>query len=674
MNEDHLALLDELIDATVILKSDEKPSEWYEKNMVMPQGSAFPGPIKYDKTPYWREVVDCVSQSHPARDITIMGPAQNGKSIMVLNPVVGYTIALAPCNILFLTGHSDLTKRAVQKIDFMIYNTGLQPLIKPEIMKARNNRTGDTSFEKQYRGGSMLAGSITNHNLLRQNDICIAIADDLDAGEMAKGKTGSTVDLITGRTKAYDTKAKRFWVSSPQIKGSSLIEQQYNKSDKRQWNVQCPKCHELIVMDFHIQIDDKNTAGLTYKIDTFGRVIPESVGYVCQKCAGFFTDENKYEILNSGLWVPTCEPQEIDHYGYHLHGLYAAPGMTSWFTLAQKYVLCNPPGQPRNESAYQTLVNIDFGCVYEPPGTSIKSSDLQVNNVRGYQIGLVPEKLSIADGNGKVVLLTCAADLGGLVAGINSDHDDVRLDYEVCAWTESGSSYSIVQGSIGTFTPVYMGKRHEARELWSYDISKPNNVWKEFAKIIGASYDVDGTGRKMKVGITGIDTGFAEHHAFNFIDRSNFTIVGLKGDKEHKFIPFGDNTPIWKEAASRSRLYILKVGKLKDQLAQRIALRWDKRSTDPQPPGYLNFPQPGGGMYGYEEYFLHFESEERKLDKNNNFIWQKKSHTVQNHFWDVHNYQMALKDILMENILKELKVKNGTWPEFCEWLLKNRQG
>jgi len=672
MTEDQLIFLEEAIEGTVILKSNLKPSEWYEQNMIMPQGSAFPGPIKYDKTPYWREVVDCVSQMHPARDITIMGPAQNGKSVMVLNPVVGYTIALAPCNILFLTGHSDLTKRAVEKMDFMIFNTGLQPLIKPEILKARNNRTGDTAFEKQFRGGSMLAGSITNHNLMRQNDICIAIADDLDAGIMSKGSTGSTVDLITGRTKAYESKCKRFWVSSPQIKGSSLIEIQWNKSDKRHWNVICPKCKDYIVLDFKIIVDDKNTAGITYKLDNLGRVIPNSVGYVCQKCAGFFTDQRKQDLLNTGKWVPTCESLQLDHYGYHLNGLYAGEGMTSWFSLAEKFVMANPPGQPRNEAAYQTFVNIDLGCLYEPPGTSIKSSDLQVNNVRKYSIGIIPEKQSIADGNGKIVLITCAADLGGLVTGINSDHDDVRLDWEVCAWTESGSSYSIDQGSIGTFTPAHMGKRDEAREIWSYDMSKSNNVWKEFIKIITKLYDVDGTGRKMGINITGIDTGFAEHHAFNFIDRSNLTVIGLKGDKEHKYIPFGDNSPNWKEGSSRSKLYILKVGKLKDQLAQRISLRWDKYGKDPQPGGYLNFPQPSGEKYSLENYFLHFESEERKLDKANNFIWQKKTHTAQNHFWDVHNYQMALKDIMMENVFKELKIKNGTWPEFCEWVLRNR--
>lgn len=673
MEDSEIERLSSILQSTLIYKSNLKPSEWYEQNMVMPNGTAFPGGIRYDRTPYWREPVDCSGAFHPARDITIMAPAQMGKSIMVLNPIVGYSIALDPCNILFLTGHTDLTKRAVEKMDFMIANTGLTSRIRPSVIKARNNRSGDTALEKQFVGGNMLAGSITNHNLLRQNDIKKAIADDLDAGKMAKDDTGSTIELISGRTKAFEDKCKRYWVSSPQIRGQSLIEIQYEKSDKRLFFVECPCCSEKITLEFMVNVDDKEVAGLKWKIDNLGRVIPDSVGYVCQKCANFFTDQNKFELLNTGIWIPTCEPKELYHYGYHVNGLYGAVGMTSWATLAQKFVLSNPQGQVRNESEYQTFQNVYMGCLYEPPGTSINSSELQRKNVRSYKIGTVPEKQSILDGNGQIVLLTCAADLGGLVSGINSDHDDVRLDYEVCAWSESGSSYSITQGSIGTFTPAHMGKRNEAREMWSYDISKPNNVWKEFQKIISEAYSVDGTNRKMNIAVTGIDTGFAEQQTFSFIDRCNFTVVGLKGDKEHKYIPFGDNNPSWKEGQSRAKLYILKVGKLKDQLAQRLMLRWDKNSKDPQPPGYLNFPQPELEKYSLDNYFSHFESEERKLDKSNNFIWQKKQNTSQNHFWDVHNYQMALKEILMDNVFRDLKIKNGTWPEFVELLLKSKK-
>jgi hypothetical protein len=52
----------------------------------------------------------------------------------------------------------------------------------------------------------------------------------------------------------------------------------------------------------------------------------------------------------------------------------------------------------------------------------------------------------MSDGNGRIVLLTCAADMNGKV-------DDARLDFEIVAWAKSGASYSICHGSIGTFIP-----------------------------------------------------------------------------------------------------------------------------------------------------------------------------------------------------------------------------
>ena len=74
----------------------------------------------------------------------------------------------------------------------------------------------------------------------------------------------------------------------------------------------------------------------------------------------------------------------------------------------------------------------------------------------------IPEKLSVKDGNGQVVLITLASDLNGKM-------DDARLDYEVVAWTESGANYSIDHGSIGTFIPnqTQRQKDKDDREHWT---------------------------------------------------------------------------------------------------------------------------------------------------------------------------------------------------------------
>jgi phage terminase large subunit GpA-like protein len=658
--------IDELLDGCLLYRSNLKPAEWYEANMVMPAGSAFPGPIRYAKTPFWKEIVNCADPNHPARDITLMGPAQMGKSAMVLNPVVGYTISENPGNLLFLTGHTDLTKKAVVKLDHMIDNCGIRKLIRPTIVKARNNRTGDTAMEKEFRGGIMIAGSITNHNLMRQNDIMISIADDLDAGEMDKKDTGSTVDLIKGRTKAFENKCKRYWVSSPQIKGRSLIESQFNMSDKRYYFIPCPCCGDMITLKLKVQIDGKPEAGLTWKLDNLNRVIPESVGYICQSCGGFFDDRKKTEWLNEGEWKPTAEAQELYHYGYHITGLYAPHGMTSWFTLAEKYQLCYPVGAPVRKGKLQTFLNIDIGDVYEDTTEEIKATNLQ-KNIRAYEVGIVPEKISENEGCGKIVLLTCACDLNGTV-------DDARLDYEVVGWSENGSSWSITHGSVGTFVPglTRSERAEEERDKWTYDHGKANSVWPEFERILDTVYNTD-TGRKMRAFMVGVDTGHYTLQAYTYIENSRHNVVGLKGKDIDKFKKFGIDTANFKPSKERSNLYLVEVGAVKDDMAERIGLRFNPDLDNEQPSGFMNFPTPSGGKYLYSNYFAHYEAEHRVTESKDGepiaAVWKKKHALIQNHMFDCGVYNMVLKDVFTYIVCRELKIKNYGWKDAVDVVL-----
>ena len=132
--------INEILGGTLSFVSDLSPSVWYEQNMIMPRGSAFPGPFSFDLTPYWREPLDCASKDHPAKEISIMKGAQLGGTAAVLNPVIGYTIGMHPGNTMFLTGHSDLTEAAMKKIDQMIRDCGLGHLIGPAVKKAKKDR------------------------------------------------------------------------------------------------------------------------------------------------------------------------------------------------------------------------------------------------------------------------------------------------------------------------------------------------------------------------------------------------------------------------------------------------------------------------------------------------------------------------------------------------------
>jgi len=661
-----------IIDSTKTYMSNQLPSEWYEENMVMPLGSAFPGPFSFNLTPYWREPLDCSSPMHPAKEITIMKGAQVGGTAAVLNPIVGYTIAQHPGNIMFLTGHSDLSEASMVKIDQMIDNCGLRNMIVPSTLRKKNTRTGDTNKSKEFPGGNLKSGSVTNHNLLRQHDVMIMIVDDYDAAPPSSKHAGSTRALVQKRTSAFAHKKKIYWVSSPQIKGASNIEHVFLKGDQRYYNVPCPKCGEFIILKWSVEIEGsegKEKGGIFWKKDKHGRVDRQSVGYICQKCSGFFNDTHKYEMNLNGFWQSTVTPEEEDHYSYQMSSLYAPPGMDSWAHYATQYQDANPEKNIRREKDHQTFCNVVLGEPYKQQGKSPKANQLQ-KNIRNYEIGIVPDAMSLNDGNGHIVMLTCACDLNGTV-------EDARLDYEVLGWSESGSSYSITHGSIGTFIPLENTKKHKVdRERWTYEPNMQNSVWPEFDKVLSTIFKTE-NGREMKIFISGVDTGYYTSYAYNYLDNSNFNIVGLKGDKDDdKFVRLGIDVPTFKNARERANLYLVEGNMIKDQLSEMINLKWDSGNDDKQPPGFVNFPTPSEGLYLFNNYFSHFESEHRiveeKEDRTIATRWVKKSSIHQNHLFDCRVYNMVLKDIMTALVCKELKVKDFHWKDFVDIIMQRQ--
>lgn len=669
--------LHDIINATRVKLSSQKPSEWTEDHRVMDSSvSRFKGRFSYNITPYTREIVDCLSQDHPARTIAVMKGAQIGFSAGVIESGVGWIISQQPGNILFLTGHTDLSKEAVEKIDQMIDSCGIRHLIRPNIQRRKASKTGDTNTKKEFPGGNLWAGG-ANHKLLRQRSAMYGFIDDFEAAKQASKESGSTTKMIEQRFAAYADKMKLFYISTPELKTTSNIEPVFLNGDQRRYHVPCPCCGEYIALHWSIDIDGtdgKEKGGITWKVDDHNKLIKDSVGYICQKCGDFFDDSSKYEMNLAGKWIPTAKPINDGYYSYHISSLYAPPGMFDWKHYVGQFLEANPSNQPRKERLHQTFVNLCLGEPYEPEGDSIKANQLQ-KNIRNYGIGSLPNKMSINDGNGEIVLLTCGADLNGTVfdASRGMDHD-ARLDYEVVAWTESGASYSIKHGSIGTFVPREGSKKYKAdRERFTYEFGKDNSVWPHFDEVLNSVYETD-SGRQMKIMITGLDTGHFTQYAYHYIDTTNFHIVGLKGNgPEEKYTRFGVDTPSFKPARERSNLYLLEVNQIKDALADRINLNWDSGMDPKQPAGFLNFPTPSDGLYLFKNFFSHYESEHRvteiKEDRGVASRWDKKTSVSQNHMWDCHVYNMAIKEIMTALVCKELKIKDFVWKDFVDVIL-----
>lgn len=663
--------IDEIIECARFLVSTIKPSEWAEANRLMTSDiSPLPGMLRYDNSPYTREIVDCFAPDHPARIIAIMKGAQIGFSTTVIEAAIGWIIAQNPGNILFLVGHEELVEEAIAKVDTMIDNSGIRNLIKSTAKRKKNMKTGDTNRKKEFPGGSLVSGTPSNHKLLRNRSIQYGFIDDFESAKNKTEQSGATRAMIEQRFAAYAKKMKLAYISTPEIKQTSNIEPVFLLGDQRYYHIHCPCCSQPIPLLWTIKSEKTAglTCGITWKLDDNNELIEESVGYMCQKCDGVFDDKNKKELLINGFWKPTAKPSQPGYFSYHISSLYAPTYMYEWSHYVRQYLVACPPGQPRDEAEWKTFVNLVLGETYEEEGEAPKATDIQNNNARPYEIEIIPEKLSERDGNGKIILLTCACDLNGVP-------DDSRLDYEIVAWSMSGSPYSITHGSIGTFTPGATKRKEEEnppRKKWSYKRFTDNSVWDELDKILGTTYFTD-TNRSMLISLTGVDTGHYNEYADPYIDNSNYSVVALRGVKKEKYTPLGKDEKSFKFSQEKKNLFLVNHNHIKDKLAAAIKLKWDELNDKVQPAGFLNFPEPAKGKYQFKNYYSHWEAEHRVIKENKDgtgasIIWEKKNSASQNHFWDVRVYNIAIKDIFVALFCKENKIQNPDWKDWVNFI------
>jgi len=671
------SILDEIFDAAEFQISDILPSEWAETFRFMTSDvSSMEGMYSFQNSPYVKEIVDTLSPTHPARIIVIMKGAQLGLSTGFIENGIGWIISQQPGNILFLVGHDDLVEKAMAKVDNMIDSTGIRRLIHSNANRAKNNKSGDKDRSKEFTGGHLTLGP-TNHKTLRQVSYRYGFIDDFEAMKSESKESGSTVPLIMQRYSTYAKTMKLAFISTPEVKATSNIEPEYLKGDQRKYFIPCPCCGEYITIEWETDSEavEGKKAGISWELTEESELIADSVGYVCQKCDGFFTDQNKSELLIAGEWRATANAKDPEYTSYHISSLYGPTYMFGWFKYVKQYLEANPPGQPRNEKLHQTFVNLVLGETYEAQGESIDATQIQ-RNIRPYNVGIVPEKQSIADGNGRIVLLTLGSDLNGTAFDEKKKlEDDARFDYEIIAWSESGASYSVTHGSIGTFQPAGIRNlathNHPDRVKWSYKFGSKNCVWDELDKILAKRYQLD-TGKTLPIFAASIDYGHLSVYVKPYVENSQFNVYAVKGDKlQDSGIYIDQDYKPFQLSRDDAKLWILNVNRYKDLLATHIGLNWNPHITLKQPADFMNFPTPSNGLYELHNFFSHFEAEEKRVDeKTRRFVWQKKTGNAQNHLFDCRIYGMAARDIFISQLFHEAKIKNGTWKDYVNMIVK----
>src|SRR5262245_57047841 len=99
-------------------------SEWADRHRRLPKkSSAEPGPWRTSRTPYLREIMDCVATTSEVEEAVLMKGAQVGGTEAILN-AAGYVIDHAPGPMIIVQPTVELAKRfSRQRLDPLLQLT-----------------------------------------------------------------------------------------------------------------------------------------------------------------------------------------------------------------------------------------------------------------------------------------------------------------------------------------------------------------------------------------------------------------------------------------------------------------------------------------------------------------------------------------------------------------------
>ena len=129
-------------------------SDWADAYRTLSSKSAAePGRWRTKRTPYLKEIMDCLSPRSPIQKVVFMKGAQIGGTECG-NNWIGYIIHKAPGPIMAISPTVEMAKRnSRQRIDPLIEDC---PTLKNLVSSARSRDKGNTMLSKDFQGGVLV--------------------------------------------------------------------------------------------------------------------------------------------------------------------------------------------------------------------------------------------------------------------------------------------------------------------------------------------------------------------------------------------------------------------------------------------------------------------------------------------------------------------------------------
>jgi phage terminase large subunit GpA-like protein len=290
---------------------------WCEANIVFDDRSPMPGPFRIERFMFLREIHEVLSPEHPAREVTVRGSAQFGKTVSIIQPTLGAWHAYTALDSLVV--HPTQTAAKEWVMNKWLPMRRSTPALREIFGEGRGDNV-DAMFnmETVERNGSLKVASAGSPADLTGTSRRLVIGDDISKWEMSE--KGDPEALMVSRAQAFE-EAKILRTSTAMIKGTCRISRAYDRSDQRLYHVPCPHCGNMAPLtweNFRANIDPERL---------------HAAHFTCDACGCVIGHGDKEAMVRQGRWV--AQNPKGDHPGFHLWGAYAP--QRDWASIAVAY-------------------------------------------------------------------------------------------------------------------------------------------------------------------------------------------------------------------------------------------------------------------------------------------------------------------------------------------------
>ena len=624
-------------------------SEWAAKKRYLPPDvTSKPGMWDNEYVPYLIKPMDAMCSHSPTKEVVMMKGVQVACTTGPLENSIGYTIDHDPCGMMYITADQELMNTAIEvKLDKMLRDSGLMDKIK----SADKRKSGSTTKRKDFAGGFLVPVGARSPGRLRSLSVKKMFLDELDGFPDKIGKEGDPVTLAKNRTKSFEDTKKILYLSTPLVMQTSKIWPLYQQGDQQKYFIPCPHCGHMQFLRLQGVRDDGKKFAFYYEVDENFNLIPESVGYICEKCLKLFKNHDKSWFLsskNGAAWRPTAIPKKPFFESYLLPSFYAPIGMYSWESMCQDWLEWWDEKNQRvkNIEIYRSFKNTVEGLPWEEKGAAPKFERVIQHRRAIYSRNEIPNRYALAESGSRILILTCAADV----------HKD-RIDIEIKGWCRDGRSYSIDWIALEGDTE---------------DLTSPKSPWVKLSTIIDHKIWASDDGIKYNIYATFVDAGYRTDFVYDFCDQYRYNVYPIFGRDTLPQNKTYKNLFLEGKNKLGNPFYSINVTGYKDRMAAWLKSDWNDGEL--QPVGYPNYPSDYG-----DDFFRQYEAEEkytkyhRVTKQRLGFYWVKKPN-ADNHAWDCAVYGMAALDFYAFNIcVNELEKEGIVYSEFWNWLEENQK-